>query len=66
MKIKFNGFYKDYDKEVTIREMLVEFNLHYLRAMVYIDGEQILSSDYDKYKTTPDKNIEVVYYVAGG
>jgi len=66
MKIKINGEFYSFDKELTILELLKELNLIGKPVVVEHNGDIVIKENYDKINVLDGDSFELVTFVGGG
>lgn len=65
MKIKFNEKEIDIEDDTTLPELLK--NLNYKNSVaIFVNGRQLLRSEYDHYHIQQEDSIKVVRILGGG
>ena len=66
MKIIVNGEEKEFDRELTITELVKELGIKVPNFAVAVGMDVIPKSEYDTYKLKEGDRVEIVHFVGGG
>ena len=64
MVVNCNNKKMELEEGTTVTQLI--HALHYRRAAVWINGRQLLASDYDAHVINQDDQIKILRIVAGG
>ncbi len=66
MKIIVNGEEKEFDRELTIKELVEELGIKVPNFAVAVGMDVIPKSEYDTYRLKDGDKVEIVHFVGGG
>ena len=66
MKLIINGEEKEFDKELTIEELVKELGITSPNFAVAVGMDVIPKSEYSSYKLKDGDKVEIVHFVGGG
>ncbi len=66
MKIIVNGEEKEFDRELTIKELVEELGIKVPNFAVAVGMDVIPKSEYETYKLKDGDRVEIVHFVGGG
>ncbi len=66
MKIIVNGEEKEFNRELTISELVKELGIKVPNFAVAVGMDVIPKSEYDTYKLKEGDRVEIVHFVGGG
>jgi len=66
MKLVINGEEKEFDKELTIEELVKELGITSPNFAVAVGMDVIPKSEYSSYKLKDGDKVEIVHFVGGG
>jgi len=66
MKLVINGEEREFDKELTIEELVKELGITSPNFAVAVGMDVIPKSEYSSYKLKDGDKVEIVHFVGGG
>ncbi|ACO02982.1 MAG TPA: thiamine biosynthesis protein ThiS [Persephonella sp.] len=66
MKVIINGEEREFDRELTIKELVEKLGIKAPNYAVAVGMEVIPKSEYDSYKIKDGDKVEIVTFVGGG
>ncbi len=66
MRIIVNGEEKEFDRELTIKELVEELGIKVPNFAVAVGMDVIPKSEYETYKLKDGDRVEIVHFVGGG
>ncbi len=66
MKLIVNGEEKEFDRELTIKELVEELGIKVPNFAVAVGMDVIPKSEYETYKLKDGDRVEIVHFVGGG
>ncbi|GAB6072899.1 sulfur carrier protein ThiS [Venenivibrio stagnispumantis] len=66
MKLIINGEEREFDKELTIEELVKELGITSPNFAVAVGMDVIPKSEYSSYKLKDGDKVEIVHFVGGG
>ena len=66
MRIYVNGEKRDYDKKMTVSDLLSELSLDQSKVAIEINLSIIPRSLYEKTEINESDQIEIVHFIGGG